>query len=454
MSGPAEAATTPSPDQPGLHGRALDRRILALALPVLATLAADPLYELTDAAILARLGSDEVAGWGIAVQLLGLGWAVFIFLMFGTTAWVARLSGAGRDHDATAAGVQAMWLGLSIGIVAALIQWPLASTLVGLFGASAEITEAAEQYFTISLLGIPAFLIVLAGNGYLRGKQNTLTPLFVALFSVGLNLVIEVIAIFGLGFGIGASALSTVIAKWTAAAILGSIVLRAAQRRSVGFRPAPAMMRRLGATGLPLFIRTVALRITMAVAIGVAGRISGTALAGYAIAFQIWMTMAYVMDGLEVAGQTLVGHSLGAGRAPEARRIGVRIIVWASSIGVVMGVAIIAGADLIAEAFTSDAAVAAAVSASLIWVGFMQPINGATFALDGILVGANDLRFLAIAMTIATALFVPVAFWIADAGLDLDWLWAAITAFMVCRIVALGARFLSPRWQRTGALSG
>jgi putative MATE family efflux protein len=453
MSG-APASTDEAPDEPQLSGRALDRKILGLALPVLAMLAADPLYELTDAVILARLGSDEVAGWGVAVQLLGLGWAIFIFLMFGTTAWVARLSGANREDEATSAGVQAMWLGVVIGTIAALVQWPLASWLVGLFGADPAVTESAELYFTVSLLGIPAFLIVLAGNGFLRGRQNTLTPLWVALFAVCLNLVIEVIAIFGLGYGVGASALSTVIAKWAAALILAAIVIRAARRRSVGLGPVPRLMRRLGATGLPLFIRTVALRVTMAVAIAVASRISGAALAGYAIAFQIWMTMAYVMDGLEVAGQTLVGHSLGAGHAEHARVVGARIIVWATGIGVVIAAVLALAAPAIGGVFTDDAAVAAIVVSSLYWVALMQPINGATFALDGILVGAGDLRFLAVAMSVATAIFIPIAWWIGSNDLSLDWLWASLTLFMLCRIVALGIRFRGRRWQRTGALTG
>ena len=171
------------------------------------------------------------------------------------------------------------------------------------------------MYFTVSLAGLPAFLIVMAAVGYLRGTQDTRTPLYVAMGTVVLNLVLEVVAIYVLGFGVGASALGTVIAKWVGALVLGGLVIRDVRRRGLPLRPHLAGIGRVGSAGWPLFVRTAALRLSFVASTAVAGRMSRDDLAGYAIAFQIWVTLAYVVDGLEVAGQVLVGHSLGTGDA-------------------------------------------------------------------------------------------------------------------------------------------
>jgi putative MATE family efflux protein len=433
-------------------GRALDRRIVALALPVLATLLADPLYLLTDTAILGHLGTTAIGGAAVAMVVLGLGDAVFIFLMFGTTASVSRLLGAGRADEAADQGVQAMWLGAGLGVVTSLVLVPLGPALLSLFGATGAVSHPAHVYFSISLLGLPAYLVQMAAIGALRGAQDTRTPLVVAIATVALNLVLEVVAIYALGFGVGASALGTVIALWVGAAVLATIVVRSARRRSRRLRPHPPTIRRVGATGWPLLIRTAALRGTLAVAVAVAGKLSADDLAAFAIAFGIWNTLAYVVDGLEVAAQALVAEALGRRESEFARRVGRRILGWALGVGVVCGVGVFALHSVLPDAFTADPAVRALAATSLVWVACSQPVNAVAFGLDGILVGAGDLWFLAAAMTVALAIFVPLALMVASTSAALGWLWAALVVFMLVRLTSLGARFATARWQRVGAL--
>ncbi len=431
--------------------RDLDRQILKLALPVLATLAADPLYELTDTAILGHLGTAELGGAAIGIVLLGLVQAVFIFLMFGTTAMVARLIGADRHAEAASAGIQALWLATGIGVSVALMVWPLAPTLVGWFGGDGEVAAAAELYFRVSLLGLPAFLLVMAAVGYLRGCHDTTTPLFVALGTVALNLVIEVVAIYGLGFGVGASALGTVVAKWTGAIILIGFVLRDAHRLHVSRRPRPAQLRGLSTTAVPLFVRTVFLRGVITIAAAVAARLGDISLAGYAIAFQVWMTLTYLVDGLEVAGQVLVGNALGAGDVPGARLVGRRTLMWSTVLGAVAGFVVWVLRTPIADVFTDDPEVIAIAVSSLVWVAAMQPVCAAAFALDGVMVGAGDLWYLAWVMVAASLVFVPVAWLLVLPSDSIGWLWAALAGFMALRGAAMWLRFTGSRWSRPGA---
>lgn len=428
----------------------MDRRILAIAVPAMLTAAAEPLYDLTDTAILGRLGSAQLGGAALATSALGLGNAVFIFLMFGTTASVARLIGAGASDDASHRGVQALWLGLGLGVFSALVLWPLARPLLVLLGGRGQVLHHAVTYFTVSLWGLPAFLLVMAGAGYLRGTENTRTPLWIALSSVMFNLVAELVLIIGLGFGVAASAGTTVVAKWIAATIYLWLVTRDARRRRQPLRPDPDVLADLGRTGGPLFVRTAALRLALAGAYAAAARQGTEELAAWAIALQVWAFLAYVTDGLEVAGQALVGGALGARDPDRAREVGRRILTLALGVGVGLGTVVLLTHRWIPSVFSSDARVVALATTVMIWVALSQPLNAVTFALDGILVGAQDLRFLAVAMTIAVAAFAPAAWWIGRSQAGLGWLFAAWTGFMVMRAGWLGARFTGREWARNG----
>jgi len=442
----ASAAVTPP--------RSTDREILALALPAMAALAAEPLYEITDVAILGHLGTATLAGAVIATNLLLLGSAVFIFLMFGTTAAVSRLLGAGQVDQATRHGIGGMWLGAGLGVVVAAVMALLGPTLIGWWGGTGATAAAALTYFEVSLIGYPAVLLVMAGTGYVRGTGNTRTPLAIAVVTVAGNLVLELVLIYGLGFGVGASAAATVVAKWAGAGAYLVIVVGAARRRTVSLRPDRSALAQLSATGWPLFVRTAVLRGTVAASVALAARLGPVAVAGYGLAFTIWSFLAYVADGLEVAGQVLVGRRLGASDEGGARSVGNRILRMALAIGVVAFVAVMVLRKALPHLFTADPAVIAVTVSSLWWVAVAQPVNALTFSLDGILVGAGDLRFLAAAMVGAAMLVTPLGIAIAAVGAPLWCIWVAMLTFMGARLVSLGVRYRGRRWVRTGAVSG
>jgi putative MATE family efflux protein len=428
-----------------------DREIFRLALPALGALAAEPLYVLVDTAVVGRLGTPQQAGLGVASGILLLGYAVFIFLAYGTTAAVARLVGAGDERRAAAQAVQSMWLAVGLGVVVAVAGWVAAPQLVRLMQAPDDVVSHALVYLRISLVGVPAMLLVLAGTGFFRGLQDARTPLVVAAISVLANLVIELVLIFGLGYGIGASALSTVLAQTGAASAYVWWVGRDVRRRGVGLRPDPAAILRAARVGRDLFVRTAALRGSLTVATAVAAGIGTVEVAAHTIAFELWSFLALVLDAIAIAGQAIVGRMLGAGLVDEARAIARRMLGW----GVVAGVAFagVVGATryLLPELFTDDPEVVAVAAFVLVFVALLQPVNGAVFVLDGVLIGAGDMRFLAWAMAGAAAVFLPAAVAVAVLGLGIGWLWAALGLLMVSRLVVLAARFAGSAWLVTGA---
>ena len=270
-----------------------------------------------------HLGTDQLAGLAIASSVLLIGYSLFIFLAYGTTAAVARLLGAGDEERAAHQAVQGLWLAFVVGLVLVVLGQIFAVPLVELLGRD-RARCGTTRWCTCgsACSGVPATLIVLAGTGYLRGLQDTTTPLVVAVVSAIGNLVLELVLIYGLGFGIGASAWATVVAQFGAAAVYLIWVGRAVRAHSVPLGPHGPTLRRLAVVGGDLFVRTAALRGSFLVATAVAARLGTVALAAHQIAFEIWSFLALTLDAIAIAGQALIGRYLGAGRRGLGPAIG------------------------------------------------------------------------------------------------------------------------------------
>ncbi len=428
-----------------------DRAILALAIPALGALLAEPIYVLTDTVIVGRIGTNQLAGLALAAAVLVTLHAVLIFLAYGTTGMVGRLLGSGNERLATAQGVQAIWLALLLGVVVSAVVAAMATPILSLFGAEPAVEEFGLTYLRISLLGFPALLVMLAGSGYMRGLQDTVTPLSVAVFTAALNLVIELWFVFGLDLGIAGSAWSTVIAQWAAALIYGVVVVRSALARGVCLWPHFASLVRYARVGLMLVVRTTALRGAFLLAVFVAAQLGTTEVAAHQVAVEVWGFLALALDAVAIAGQALVARALGAGDTTTAREASGRMVGLSIELGAVLGVILAVVAMPVAGVFSEDTAVVSLTAGLFIWVAAMQPLNGVAFALDGVLIGAGDLRFLAQAMVGAFAVFAAAAVVVLATGWGLSWVWLAITLFMVARAVPLTLRFRQGGWQRTGA---
>lgn len=431
-----------------------DREIARLAVPAFGALIAEPLYVLTDTAVIGHLGTPQLGGLAVASSVLLTLYAVFIFLAYGTTAAVGRLLGAGDERAAAHQAVQSMWLALGIGMAVTGLGLALSEALVGWMGAEDAVRANALVYLRISLLGVPSMLLVLAGTGYLRGLQDTRTPLVIALGTAIANLVVEVVLIYGFGQGIGASALATVLAQTGGAAIYVQRVARAARCGGTALVPHGASLVGLARVGRDLVVRTAALRATLVVATAVAARLGTVDVAGHQVAFEIWSFLALTLDAVAIAGQAMVGRALGAGDGDMARSAARRMIEWSVALGVALGIATAALHSLLPRVFTSDEEVVALAGFLLLWVAALQPVNAVAFVLDGVLIGAGDMRFLAWAMVGAAAVFVPAALAVVALDLGIGWLWAALGLLMVTRAASLSARFATNRWLVLGVHLG
>ncbi len=330
-----------------------DSEIARLAVPALGTLVAEPLYVLSDTAVVGRIGTTELAGLALASTVLLTFHAILIFLAYGTTGTVSRLIGAKKDQEAAELSWQALCLAGILGVVIALALWPTGEFFIGLLGGSETsqaVLDAAWLYLKISLLGFPFMLFMLAGGGVFHGRQNTVTPLVIAIVSAIANLVIEVVLIFGFDYGLGASALATVIAQAGAGIAFIVMTRRWANGFGVGLAPNWSQMTKLLRTGKALVIRTTMLRGSFTYATAVAASISVTALAAHQVAVGVWSTLALALDAVAIAGQSLTGRHLGSGDAEKAKASSRRMVEIDVAVGIVAGVGLFLARDWVAAA--------------------------------------------------------------------------------------------------------
>ena len=437
------------PDRSG--NRSLDAELLALAVPAFATLLAEPLLVLADSAIIGHISTEALAGLGIAASVIGVVLGLCIFLAYGTTATVSRRLGAGDLPGALAGGLDGITLGIGVGIVlAGSIAW-LAEPIIGLYQVAPGVAAQAVTYLRIVAAGFPAALVVLAATGVLRGLQDTRTPLVVVvgmnLINVGLNLWL----VFGLGLGIAGAGLGTVVSQYCAAVFLASAVLRGARRQGVHWHWHPGGVLDAARTGQWLVVRTAGLQAALLLTTGVAARMGTTAMAAHQVLNSLWMLLVFAMDAIAIAAQAMVGRYLGAGRADVVSSLLRRLIGWAIGIGLTGGLALWAGSGLYLGVFTPDAAVRAQVSTVLPLLAALTVVSAVVFVLDGVLIGAGDARYLALASLVNLATYVPLALAVAFTGAGLPWLWLAYGGLALSRLATLGWRARGTAWQRLGA---
>ncbi|GGQ00804.1 putative MATE family efflux protein [Actinomadura coerulea] len=428
-----------------------DREILRLAVPAFGALVAEPLFLLSDSAIVGHLGTAQLGGLGVAGQALNTLVYLCVFLAYGTTAGVARQVGAGDLPGAIRQGIDGMWLAVAIGAVLVVAGWPLVPWIVDAFGASPGVAPYAETYLRVSLFGIPSMLVVLAGTGVLRGLQDTRTPLLVSIGGFSLNLLLNAVFVMGLGWGIAGSAWGTVLAQTGSAVVYVAVVLRAARRHGLLVRPDWDGLRTSATAGFGLLVRTAALRVVLIVGTSIAARMGDPEIAAYQVGFQVWTLLAFALDAIAIAGQAITGRYLGASDITATRAVTRRMVWWGVGCGVVFGLAILVIRPWLPALFTSDGDVRDLLLASLLLVAALQPVAGVVFVLDGILIGAGDGAYLAVTTLVATAVFLPAALVVHRTDAGLAGLWAAIGLWMLTRMITLSLRARGDRWMVTGA---
>jgi putative MATE family efflux protein len=413
----------------------VDRTIWALAVPALGSLAIEPLYATADTIIVGRLGTTELAGLAIAAQILILLAALANFLAYATTQRVAHHRGAGRHEAAATTATQALWLAALIGLALAVMIAVLGPAAARLLGAQGEVAEVADLYLGIRAIGLPAVLLALAAHGILRGVRDLVTPLRIVAAAALVNVVIEVVMVFGLGWGVAGAAWSTVIVQWLAVAVYLQVVrphLLGAQRR-LDYREIASL---LGA-GSWLVVRVSALLAALTVATAAAARLGEAPLAAHQILSTVFMVAALSLDALAIPAQTLIAEATGAGDLAAARHIGRRVLRAAGLAGVATAVIVAFIAPVAPMMFSADGDVRSQATGALLVLAVVLLPGSYAFALDGILIGSGRYRALGLAMIGSLIVFLVAVIPIMSAGITvgigLAGVWLTLGVWMMAR---------------------
>jgi putative MATE family efflux protein len=430
---------------------ATGRRIAGLALPALGVLAAEPLYLLFDIAVVGRLGALSLAGLAIGGLILSLVSSQLTFLSYGTTARAARFFGAGDRGTAVGEGVQATWLAIGLGVVIVVVVQAAAVPLLAVIADGGEIADKALPWLRIAIVGAPAILISLAGNGWMRGVQDTARPLRYVVAGFAVSAVLCPTLVYGwLGLPrleLAGSAVANLVGQWLAALLFCGALLAERVPLRVDF----TVLRAQLVMGRDLVVRTMAFQACFVSAAAVAARFGAAAVAAHQVVLQLWSFLALVLDSLAIAAQSLVGAALGAGQLAHAKSVALRVTVFSTLAAAVLATAFAVGASVLPTLFTGDRAVLDAIGVPWWFLVAQLPVAGIVFALDGVLLGAGDAKFMRNA-TLASALvgFLPLIWLSLVFGWGLLGIWSGLTTFMVLRLVFVGWRAWSGRWLVAG----
>jgi len=437
----------------------LTKRILALAIPSLGALIAEPLFLLTDTAMVGHLGAEALASLGLASTILTTVIGLLIFLAYATTPIVARRLGSGNRPGAISAGVDGLWLALGLGVVLGVLGYAMTPLVVSWFGAASDVSAGAIAYLAISWWGLPGMLLVIAATGLMRGLQDTRTPLWIALAGFAANAGLNAVLIYGLGWGLVGSAVGTVIAQWGMAAVFVAIVTREARTHEVSLTPGVLGIRAAARSGSWLLLRTLSLRVALIATVVVATDLGTRELAAWHIVFTIFSLLALALDALAIAAQALVGHDLGSGDLPTVRQTTSTLMAWGFFAGGILAVLMGLLSPLLPFVMTSDEALREVLVVVLVLLALTLPLSGFVFVLDGVLIGAGDGKYLALTGVLNVAMFAPFL-WLASvthwavSGVNLGGLLMLEAAFGVsyigARALTLGLRARGERWMVSG----
>ena len=421
-------------------------RILGLALPALGVLAAPPLYLLLDTAVVGRLGAVELAALAAGATVFSMLTAQLTFLAYGTTARASRAFGRGDVRGAVAEGVQATWVAVFVGAILLALVEVFAGGITRLLTPDGDVATAAAGWLRIAAFGIPLTLIAQAGNGWMRGVQDTRRPFLYVVGGLG-PAALCIVPLVG-WLGLDGSAWAMIMGETITAALFLRKLAVSASAQDVDKRPRWTLIKRQLVLGRDLILRSLAFQVAFLSAASVAGRLGAFSLGGHQILLQLWNLLSLVLDSLAIAAQTLVGAALGVGSVAAARFTARRVIAWSTVFAGVLAVAFAVLHGVLPGLFTGSDGVIAAIAEGPWWILVaMIPIGGVVFAIDGVLLGAGDAAFLRNATITAVVLgFLPPVWLTLSMGWGLTGVWWGLLTFMLLRLVFVAVRYRGPKW--------
>lgn len=447
------AMTHPRPDTRGAtlshtSTEITRRAVVRLAWPVVIASSSVPLLGIADTAVLGNTGTvAELGAIALGALVFNFVYWSFGFLRMGTTGFIAQASGAGESAEVRAVLGRALLLALVIGLALIVLQRPIITLALAMFGAGSEVEQLTRAYFDIRIWGAPASLATFAVLGTFVGLGRMRHLLMIQLTLNGVNIVLDVLLGGVMGLGIQGIAIGTIIAEWSTLGLaiwLAIRVLAHERRDNEPFWPKLRILdverarRTLGANA-DIMVRTLFLLLGFAWFTNQGASFGDEVLAANHVLLQLISLSAYLLDGYAHATETFVGRAFGAGdRVMFDRAIRASTELSAASAIVLATLVAMAGPSVIAGLTDLDS-VRIAAEAYLPLTATYVLLSFAAFQLDGIFIGATGTRAMRNASVLSCLTFIVVSIPMITAWGNLG-LWVAFIGYVVVRALALGAR--------------
>ena len=419
-------------------------RVLAIAIPIVISNATIPILGAVDTAVVGQMGlAAPIGAVGIGAVILASVYWIFGFLRMGTTGLAAQALGAGDVPETGALLMRGLMIAGGSGLVLIAGQAALFAGAFALAPASVEVESLARSYLAIRVWGAPAAIAILALTGWLIALERTRAVLGLQLWMNGVNVVLNLWFVLGLGWGVQGVAAATLVAEWSAL-ILGLWLCRAAfagdQWRDWARVFDPARLRRMGEVNGNILIRSVLLQTTTISFMFLGARYGDVTLAANQVLLQFLAVTAYALDGFAFAAEALVGQAAGGRNPARLRRSAVLASEPAALLSLVLAGAFWFAGPALIDVMTTSESVREEARRYLPWMVALPVISVASYMLDGIFIGATRTREMRNAMLISTAVYFAALAVLAPA-LENHGLWAAMMVLNLARAVTLGLRY-------------
>lgn len=443
MRASADSSTTASTPPPSLT-----QQIFALALPALGALALDPFLSLVDTAFVGRLGVVPIAGVSLATLLLNLSFSLFNFLCISITPIVAssihHSSSPSSASRPIATGLSlAAFLGAVVAAVMIFFAKPLAMTL----SATPNTLPYAVTYLRARAVAIPFAFMSFVANGALRAFRDLRTPFIVAIIANSSNIILDVLLMFHFRFGVLGAAIATSVSQILAFSLMLTFLL--VKQRVLKFDlmrfPTARETRPMLTAGVMFAIRTCSLLATVTYATTAASAMGVTSLAAFELCRQLWVFNATLLDSFATAAQSLVASAMASRAIRQARAVAKRAVILAVGAAITVALPAVLIGSRLPALFTSSHEVRQIATSCIRMAALCAPVNGAVFAMDGVLAACADYRYLATGIALAAVVACAVITMVRMCGGGVVLLWAALNVLMIARAIVLFVRFFGPK---------
>jgi MATE family multidrug resistance protein len=427
-----------------------------LAIPALITGVAEPLLSTTDLAIIGNIqenATESIAAIGIVGAFLSMLIWVFGQTRSGISSIVSQYVGAQKLNEIKNLPAQATVIIVSTSILILALSYPFAKEIFEFYNASGQVLEYSVDYYKIRVFGFPFTLFTIAVYGTFRGLQNTFYPMIIAIVGTLINIILDVIFVYGVegyipAMHIQGAAYASVIAQ-VMMALLSLILLYKKTNISLKFSlPFNHEVPRFINMVLNLFIRTIALNTALYFGTSYATGYGNEYIAAYTIGLNLWLMGAFVIDGYASAGNILSGKLLGAKAYSTMVQLGNRLLLYGFSLGIVMALIGFILYEPIGRIFTQETEVLNTFYKSFWIILIMQPFCSLAFIYDGMFKGMGEMKYLRNLLLVTTGIvFIPSLLFFDSLDYKLYAIWIAFFAWIIARglplIIVFRKKFLA-----------